>query len=117
MPDNDELFNALRRPLIVSVDLLGYELRHPGDRLKLALDQPSVHWKISDEIGKHATRLIEPGFGSYYATGEPAKKIALNALQIAGQATWESIQKSHRYKLIESNLAGAKRSSKAVRVN
>ena len=109
-PNEDDLLKAVRKPLVLSIDLIGYELPHPSDRLSLALNEPSVQWKIQEAIDKEAFRLIQPSFGTFYATGDPAKRIALSTLQIAGEATWASVQKSPRYKLLDSSLNDLKTS-------
>jgi hypothetical protein len=104
-PTNDEnLLNALRRPIVLSIDLIGRELK-TQDSLKRALEQPSVYMKIQDAIQKQATLVLDPGAQpSYYASGDTAKKLSLNILQMAGAAEWDSIQKSDQFKLIDSSL-------------
>ncbi len=106
MPDpaEDSLLKAAYKPLVLSIDLVGYELSHPADRLSMALSEPGVYWKIQEAIDKEAIRLIQPGFGTFYASGDTAKRIGLSTLQTVGEATWASVQKSPRYKLIDSSL-------------
>jgi hypothetical protein len=106
--DDNELLNALHRPFVLSMDLIGFELKHPGDRLKQALEQPSVLWKIQETIDKEAKLFNEPNFTGASASGDSAKRIALGALQTAGEATWDSIQKSPRFKLLDSSLKDLK---------
>lgn len=110
MPRKDDanLIRALNRSVALSIDLAGFELQHPGDRLKLALDDPSVYLQIREAAAKEARFLIEPTFSGFYASGEPASRIAVDMLQIAGKATWDSIQKSPRYRLLESSLKDVK---------
>jgi hypothetical protein len=44
MPDNDnDLMQAAHKPLVLAIDLIGYELSHPDDRLAAALKEPSVY--------------------------------------------------------------------------
>lgn len=108
MPDpssDSPLLQAANRSLVLSIDLIGWELTHPGDRLELALKEPGVHWKIKNLIDKEAGYLVNPSFGANFgATGEQAKKIAFGTLGVLGEASWDSIKKSPRYKLLDSSL-------------
>ena len=107
MPDktDSELLQAAHKPLVLAIDLIGWELSHPDDRLSLALNEPGVYWKVQDVIRKETNSLVYPAFGTNFGvTGDPAKKIAFGALEVMGEATWDSIKKSPRYKLFDQSL-------------
>lgn len=113
MPDNSdsELVQAAHKPLVLAIDLIGWELSHPSDRLSLALNEPGVHWKIHDVIRNEANNLVYPAFETNFGvSGEPAKKIALGTLGVMGEATWDSVKKSPRYQLLDQSLKDLKTS-------
>src|SRR5690242_521556 len=99
MPDNDsDLLQAAHRPLVLTIDLLGYELSHADLRLDMALKDPSVYRRIEDLIDDEAKKQINPTFANNYSfTGAPAKRIALGTLKAVGDASWDSLKKSPRY--------------------
>ncbi|MBL8228352.1 MAG: hypothetical protein JNL98_07745 [Bryobacterales bacterium] len=110
MPEksDSDLIQAATEPLVLSIDLLGYELTHAEDRISLALSEPSVYRRVQELIDVEAGRSIMPRFENFGATGEPAKRIAMGTLSAAGDAVLTSVKQSPRYLKFDESLGNLK---------